>query len=130
MIGRLPIRKQDAHGSGEWGASRGTRKHNGIDLAAYPGTVIISPVQGTVTKLGYPYADDLTYKYVQVTTSAGEDHRFFYLNPMVDIGDPVWDGETELGYVQDLGKRYSGITSHAHYEIKVGGEYVEPKKPV
>jgi len=67
ILAHLPIRGGDRHGAGHWHASRGSRLHRGVDLACYPDTGIASPVDGIVTKIGYPYGDDLTYRYVQVT---------------------------------------------------------------
>ena len=126
MKGSLPLRQPDAFGEGHYGASRGDRIHNGIDLACYPGTTLESPVSGTVTKLGYPYGDDLSFRYVQVTDEDGFDHRFFYVKPKIDIGFPVFANSTELGESQDLTERYPEITNHIHYEIKKDGEYIDP----
>lgn len=127
LKGGLPQRTQDVHGSGEWQASRGTRRHNGIDLSCYPGTLIFSPVSGVVTKLGYPYRDDLSYRYVQVTDDSQLDHRFFYILPALEMGSLCTAGETVLGEAQDLRGRYAGITNHVHYEVKRGDTYLEPK---
>lgn len=124
MLGELPIRGTDSQGAGYYGAPRGSRTHKGIDLACYPGTSIRSTVCGTVTKLGYPYADKLEFRYVQVTAQAtGLNHRYFYITPVVEIGQLV-TLETVLGFSQSL--PYDGITQHVHYEIKDGSEYLDP----
>jgi len=123
--GNLPIRGEDEHGSGAWHAPRGNRLHNGVDYSCYPGTQIMAPVSGTVTKLGYPYGDDLDYRYVEITTPGGDCHRVFYISP-VDSNDDVVAGQTLIGYTQDLTTRYPGITNHIHYEIKRGDEYINP----
>jgi murein DD-endopeptidase MepM/ murein hydrolase activator NlpD len=121
----LPVRQQDAHGDGMWGASRGSRKHTGVDFACFVGTKITSHVIGQCTKIGYPYGDDLSFKYVEVTDAQEKQHRFFYLKPSLKVGDQV-DIGTVLGEVQDLERRYSGITPHCHYEIKRHGNYLNP----
>lgn len=122
-----PIRTQDTHGSGEFGASRGSRTHRGVDLCAWPGSVVLSMTPGTVTKLGYPYGDDTTWRYVEVTLD-GNRFRYFYLRPMVIVGQKVEIGD-QLGMVQDLRTRYQGITPHYHFEIiNPHGEYVNPKE--
>lgn len=123
--GSLPIRGEDAHGSGKWNAPRGDRKHKGVDFACFPMTKILSPIIGECTKIGYPYGDDLSFKYVQVTDDAGRDHRFFYLDPKVKVGDQILIGDV-LGEVQNLERRYPGITPHVHYELKRGGHYLNP----
>lgn len=120
----LPTRKPDRHGAGHYGASRGTRTHRGIDLAAQPGSLILSNVDGVVTKLGYPYADHLEYRYVEITAGLIR-HRFFYVEPLVNFGQDVAVGDI-IGEVQDLSPLYEGITPHIHYEQKMGNKYLDP----
>ena len=126
----VPERGRDSWGEGHFGASRGDRTHMGIDYAAVPGSVLISPITGQVTKLGYPYADDLSYRYVQVTDSLGRKHRWFYIEPGVTVGETVIAEFSSLGTVQDIVKRYPtphGMTPHFHYEVKDGTGYVDPR---
>lgn len=121
-----PPRGRDAHGSGAYGASRGSRVHKGVDYAAMPGSACLALVTGTVTKLGYPYKDDLSFRYVEVIDNAGCRARYFYIQPVVDVGDVV-DTTTVLGHVQSLGERYAGITDHVHFEVRdADGRYMNP----
>ena len=119
----------DRWGQGSFGASRdgGKRTHVGVDYAAWPGSVLLSPVMGTVTKLGYPYADHMELRYVQVTDDLGRDHRFFYVDPAVHTGMAVGVGD-RLGKVQALDYLYEGITPHVHYECRLDGEYINPEE--
>lgn len=121
----LPVRQPDKYGEGHWQASRGRRKHNGIDYVVKGGDRVYSPCEGRVTKHGYPYADDLTYQYVQITDANGDHHRLFYVYPLGRVGRWLLKGEF-CGYAQSLQHRYPGITDHVHYEIKRGSEYIEP----
>ena len=125
----LPERGSDAWGSGHFGASRGSRTHRGIDYACYPGTGIHTRTAGKVTKLGYPYADDTSFRYVQVTDVHGLNHRYFYVYPAVGVGDNVVAGEI-IGFAQDIAGRYDKpekrMKNHIHYEIKQGKEYLDP----
>jgi len=121
---KLKFREQDSWGSGAFGASRGDRKHNGVDLLCDAHTSIQSSISGKVTKVGYPYADDLSYRYVQVS-KGGYDYRIFYVSPSVNEGDVVDVGDL-IGMSQDLEKRYEGIPNHVHFEIKHGDEYIDP----
>ena len=127
-----PIRGNDQHGSGAFGASRGggTRKHNGVDIACVKGTTVISPVAGKVTKIGFPYdPKDLSkgyLRYVEVTTEKKNRHRFFYITPKVDVGDLIAIGDV-LGATQGLTSVYIGITDHFHYEvIDPWGAFIDP----
>lgn len=129
MISILPTRETDNYGSGAYEASRGDRKHRGIDLACYPGTIILSPVSGFVTKIGYPYSDDFKFRYVQVTCSRGFDYRIMYIDPSVVMGQRVIVNESIIGSAQSLLKRYpNGMTNHIHFEIRRHNIYYNPEK--
>lgn len=82
--------------------------------------------EGVVSKIGYAYADDLSWRYVEITDSAGAWWRYFYVAPILSVGDPVTAGVI-IGQCQDIAARYAGITPHFHLEvINAHGEYVNP----
>jgi murein DD-endopeptidase MepM/ murein hydrolase activator NlpD len=121
----MEIRKCDAHGCGHYGASRGARKHNGVDLLTPSGAGIQSPIYGTVTKLGYTYGDDLSFRYVQIS-NGGYDIRLFYVDPGVSVGELVSAGQF-IGTAQDLTRRYDKIANHVHLECKdTDGLFIDP----
>jgi murein DD-endopeptidase MepM/ murein hydrolase activator NlpD len=128
-IGDFKLRQPDKFGSGFFGASRGDRSHNGIDLEAIIGTQIESPLKGVVTKLGWPYAqpERSHIRYVEVTDPSKEYRfRFFYTQPVVEVGDEIEIGDV-LGVSQLLSTMYPGITEHIHFEIKNSkDEYIDP----
>lgn len=124
--------RNDAAGSGHFGAPRGSRKHNGIDILAEPGLLLLSPVAGKVTKLGYPYAGDMHYRYIEVTSNKGLKHRFFYVSPEILLKQIVVVGQL-LGVVQDVKAKYPtlpAMRNHVHYEVMQlemdGYKYVDP----
>ena len=84
-----------------------------------------------VTKLGYPYSPEDEVKghlrYVEVDLD-GNRFRYFYINPLVQVGDKVWP-QTILGTSQDLTEIYPGITQHVHFEI-IGpdGDPIDPQR--
>lgn len=121
------IRDQDSWGSGAFGARRGIRMHNGIDIVSVPGDEFSSFVCGVVTRVGYPYQDDLSFRYVEVYDEVRKLYwRYFYINPAVKFGDRV-SLVSSLGTVQKLGDRYPKITEHVHLEIKdLDGNFVDP----
>lgn len=123
--------RSDPAGDGSWQASRdgGKRKHNGIDLTCNPGGILLCPVDGQVTKLGYAYEDDLSWRYVQITDRGGLHHRFFYVDPWVEVGDVVTP-LASLGVFQNVAQRYRDprMTPHLHYEVKnQRGKYIKPE---
>lgn len=133
----MQLRGQDAYGSGHFGASRGggRRRHRGVDFVGPVGCGIYPFVAGTVTKLGFPYEDDprteydeTNYRYVQITDANGYDHRYFYTEPLLKLGQVV-TVDTVIGYLQDLELVYPGICNHCHYEVKQNGRiYINPMR--
>jgi len=128
-ITKMTIRGTDRWGEGRFGAPRGGRAHHGVDLKCEKGDTILSPVDGVVTKIGYPYAPNGPkghYRYVEVKDHDDKLHRVFYIHPLVEVGQAVVAGAM-LGRAQGLQETYPGITDHVHYEIKLpGGGYEDP----
>lgn len=56
------VRGKDKYGEGHFGASRSSdgkkRSHNGTDFIATPNQDIYAVINGSITKIGYPYAND------------------------------------------------------------------------
>ncbi len=128
----LEVRKQDSQGAGHYGAPRGSRKHNGVDFVCVAEAYVKSFTDGVVTKLGYPYNPNNAKKghlrYVEVTTD-GHKYRYFYISPLVSVGDEVQVGQP-LGVSQDLTSIYKGMTQHFHFEIKdPNGKFIDPFTP-
>ena len=125
LCAKLPFRGSDAWGSGAFGASRNGRKHKGVDYKAEPGSYILSPCIGKISKVGYPYGwveNATNYRYVQITEDlTGLRHRVFYIDPLVYKGQPVGILSV-IGIAQDISTRYidpslAPMTPHVHYEI-------------
>jgi murein DD-endopeptidase MepM/ murein hydrolase activator NlpD len=119
----LGPRGVDAYGSGRFGASRdgGARQHAGVDYIAKAGQMVLAPISGYVTKIGYPYGDDTELRYVQIDNPALKiSARVFYVDPGVVVGQAVRLG-TRIGVAQTLQARYpAGITDHVHLEMADG----------
>lgn len=112
-------RAWDGFGSGAYGASRdgGVRHHGGVDYVAKAGQAVKSPISGYVTRIGYAYDDDLSFRYVEISNPALRyQARVLYVSPEVAAGDTVRLGET-IGEAQTLQGRYPGITDHVHLEL-------------
>lgn len=141
MIIQPPLRSADQYGQGHYHASRGSRLHNGVDVACYPGSIVTAIEGGEVTKIGRPYyyADPYDKKeslknalrYVQVTSVTGLRYRYFYVDPLVkEVGHTVFAGD-QIGMVQDLIAIYGqGMTNHCHVEIMDGERHIDPTRYV
>ena len=116
----------DKFGCGHYGASRGTRKHIGLDIKGSQGDCVYAPIDGKVTKLGYAYSDDLSFRYVEIT---GDRYkvRVFYTLPTVRLVEDICEGEI-IGTVQTLNNRYEGITDHVHVEVRKGSKLLNPEQ--
>ena len=116
----------DVKGCGHFGASRGDRKHNGLDIVTIAGEPIYAPVSGKVVRHSFPYSDDLKYTGLLLENSDLKIH-IWYFKPIVSAGTTVKAGDI-LGYAQDLTKKYKGITNHVHLEVKdQKGKLINPE---
>ena len=81
----------DPAGDGRYHARRagGSRLHDGIDFLCMPNAPVVSDIDGTVSKLGYAYSDDLDWKYLEITDSRNYRHRYFYVTHGLAVGDSV-----------------------------------------
>lgn len=114
------VREHDAYGGGLFGASRdgGVRRHEGVDFMADAGQRVEAPISGFVTKIGYAYPGDSDLKFIEITNPALlYTARVFYIDPSVDLGQPVRVGQA-IGRHHTLEDKYpGGMTDHVHLEI-------------
>lgn len=124
------IRKPDKWGNGNFGAPRGSRKHNGIDIVAINRQDVLSPVNGKVIRKSFPYAKDLSYTGVLIEGTgnhAGISVKIFYMTPLASVmGSNVSAGD-KIGAAQALTRKYPGITNHIHLEVRKNNLIVNPK---
>ena len=124
-------RENDKWGSGHFGAPRGSRQHNGLDIVVTKGQDVLSPIDGVVVRKSFPYAKDLSYEGVLIEGSGAHEGimiKIFYMNPVLNIvGANVRSGD-KIGTAQDLTNKYSDITNHIHIEVTLDGVSVDPKR--
>ncbi|MBI1245640.1 MAG: peptidoglycan DD-metalloendopeptidase family protein [Alphaproteobacteria bacterium] len=131
--------RKDGQGDGAYGVSRdgGTRKHNGIDLVAPPGTQITSPVDGKIGPTFDPYrgipGKEGKLKAIRIETNDGHRVEVFYVDidgKNLERGAPISKGDP-LGTAQDLSLVYppnanGPMTNHVHLQIQKDGQYIDP----
>lgn len=103
---------------GDW------RTHDGVDIAATPGTQVMAPAGGTISDL---YTDDLMGTTVVILHADGVMSTCSNLAavPTVEIGDPVRTGDI-IGSVGTSAIAESKEASHLHLSMTKDGESVDP----
>jgi len=127
-VDKIKLRGDDPTGHGYYGAKRGNRKHRGLDLALSPGAKVNSMIHGIVTKIGYPYAGNLDFRYVEVT---GDVYRvrIMYIEPKAGLrkGDRIYEGDL-LGKAQDIASYWNKkMVNHVHIEVYKHGLLTDPE---
>lgn len=131
------VRGSDRYGAGHYNAPRTShkngkiiqRKHKGVDFEGKHGQIVIAVCSGIIYRIGYPYADNLGYRYIGIKTPEGYTVRQMYVKPdgLHDVGTEVTVGDN-IGILQSLEPRYPGITNHCHVDIKdADGNWVNPE---
>jgi len=96
---------------------RAGRKHNGIDLLCEPGQPIMSPVDGKISRIARPYADDTHFSGVVIDAHRISIKMFYIEVDKSRIGQSVKAGDI-IGRAQDISKKYGGgMLPHIHLQI-------------
>ncbi len=114
----IPVKSNFRFTSGfgpRWG-----RMHNGTDFAGPIGTPIYATADGVVTHAGWASGYG---RLIKIRHDFGIETRFAHLNAMdVTVGQRVSRGE-RIGAMGNSGR---STGPHLHYEVRVGGEPVNP----
>lgn len=121
--------RNDAAGQGHFGARRGKRTHQGLDLLATAGEPVMAPVAGTFIRSGRPYANDSRYR-LAVIHGGGKEWKLMYVDqlPTLKPGDRVKAGQV-IGTAQDIVAKYGApMRNHIHVEVRtiVGDQLLDP----
>lgn len=94
--------------------------HTGVDLAGPSGTPVRSTAEGTINRAEWFGGYGLL---VEIDHGAHLDTRYAHLSKIaVAVGQRVRKGDV-VGYVGSTGK---STGPHLHYEVRMGGEAVDP----
>ncbi|XP_027704820.1 leukocyte cell-derived chemotaxin-2-like [Vombatus ursinus] len=108
------IRGCDKYGCGNFGASRGQRKHTGVDVTCKDGSVVYAPFDGTIVRQAKPYKTNNAINNGVEITATGYCVKIFYIKP-IELKGPIKKGD-KLGILLPMQKVYPGITSHLHIQ--------------
>lgn len=107
----------DTEGDGNYGTSRGTRLHRGVDYLCVKGQDIIAPFNMIVTRISYPKTHSaMTGIAWQKGKSTG---RMFYFIPDLNlIGKSVYEGDV-IGTAQSVSEDYGlpKMNDHIHFQV-------------
>ena len=96
------------------------RLHAGTDLAGAHGSPVVATADGTVTHAGWESGYG---QLVTVRHAFGIETRYAHLSEIkVNVGDRVSRGER----IGDMGNSGNSTGTHLHYEVRVGGNPVNP----
>jgi hypothetical protein len=129
----------DGQGSGEFGASRGNRKHEGVDIISNAGDVIVSPIDGYVSKVGYRiYSRKCPYLVGIDITGTGDYEgykiRLFYVksdltkDTIVEKGDAIAKQQSlnDNCYPEKYSNGNYTMKNHVHVEMYYNGSLKNP----
>lgn len=129
LNGNSGIRKCDAFGCGHFGASRGSRKHNGVDILTAENQEIKAPFDCKITRYGYPYANDLSYQLVEIQGLNAMSHfkaKLMYIKTLHPVGTALNKGDL-LCAADNIAKKYGpGMGNHVHFELYQNGKLIDP----
>lgn len=114
----MPIKANFRFSSGF--GSRWGRMHEGTDFSAPIGTPVYAPADGVVIHAGWLSSYG---RLIKIQHEFGIETRYAHLNSVnVKVGDRVSRGDR----IGDTGNSGRSTGPHLHYEVRVGGEAVNP----
>nr|XP_046233646.1 leukocyte cell-derived chemotaxin-2-like [Scatophagus argus] len=110
-------RTSDSCGQGHYGARRGNRDHNGLDIVCRDGSVVYAPFDVTLHGNVIVYTDPRKAAINNGINLRGEGlcFKLFYVQPDKTSGS-VRKGK-RLGVMLPMQTVYPGITSHVHVQM-------------
>lgn len=120
----LPVRESFRYTSGFGGRDdpfgRGSRRHEGVDMAGSQGTAIYTTGDGVVTEAGWA---DGYGQMVKVRHDFGIETVYGHLSRIrVEVGQRVSRGDR----IGDMGSTGRSTGTHLHYEVRLSGTPVDP----
>ena len=98
----------------------GTRMHEGTDMAGAYGTPIYATADGVITHAGW---DSGYGRLVKIKHDFGVETRYAHLSQIrVEVGQRVSRGDR----IGDMGNSGRSTGTHLHYEVRLGGDAVNP----
>ena len=115
-----PVRYTSGFGGRNDPLGRGWRRHEGQDMAGAYGMPILATADGVVTYAGWESGYG---RLVKIKHAFGMETRYGHLSQIrVNVGDRVSRGDR----IGDMGNSGRSTGTHLHYEIRIGGDAINP----
>lgn len=115
-----PVRYTSGFGGRNDPFGRGFRRHEGQDMAGSYGAPILATADGVVTYAGW---ENGYGRLVKIRHEFGIETRYGHLSQIrVNVGDRVSRGDR----IGDMGNSGRSTGTHLHYEIRIGGDAINP----
>lgn len=123
--------RNDDRGDGYFGASRGRRRHNGLDIITTEGSAVYCPIAGVMKRMAYPYGTGRNNEQWEgcviegVGLYKGYEVKIFYMKPFM-MGEFVYPNDI-VGKAQAISKKYSpAMIDHLHVEVRYKNQLIDP----
>ena len=107
----------DSEGDGNYGASRGIHKHNGIDELCDEGQNIRAKFDMKIERISYPNSD-MVMQGIAWSSGKSEGRMFYFIPDKYLIGKEVKEYDI-IGIAQSVSKYYGlpNMKDHIHFQI-------------
>ena len=126
------LRGADPTGNGWYGASRGSREHEGVDYIGQVGDDVFACETGKI-RVGQVYSNPAKahFKLIEIKGTRPEPDNYrvkqMYVKPEVITGDFVKEGD-KIGTLQGVGDFYGdGMPNHCHISVWKNGLLTDPE---
>ncbi|XP_067312644.1 leukocyte cell-derived chemotaxin-2-like [Pseudorasbora parva] len=103
------------YGCGNYGASRGSRKHMGLDIVCADGDTVYAPFDVKLNGKAAPYKKNNAINDGINLSGEGLCFKLFYVKP--DRYSGTLKKGAKLGTLLPMQSVYPGITSHVHVQM-------------
>ena len=117
-----PIIRGDDEGNGQFGASRGTQIHQGVDFIAEAGQTIQSPITGKlIVGPAYNNGSRPSLRKVKILGTGnytGYSVSLLYVDGKLDLVEKIVEAGQNIGKMQDMASLYGpSMTNHLHFAM-------------
>jgi hypothetical protein len=118
-----PVVRNDKWGDGTFGAKRGSKVHDGLDLVVVPGQPIFSMIDGAVEKYEQCYLSDAKWTGIQIANTQVRV-ELWYMEALPDLVRRFVQAGQMVGYAQNISEKYPPtekipheMTPHIHVRV-------------